>query len=249
MGDALDALRSGSTNSKTVTSTYAGGGVYVGPGTPKQGTMGVELKDETMGITEKLNEFYTWEIGGPKYNAFVAKLRKTGMVSKTGKITPDVAAAYWVEAVNTAARYYSASNGANKITVDNVLNLFAKPPAADAATDPTRQIYKYTDENVKAMINETYQKTYTRDATPEELASLMSPTKAKLETGTLTTTKKVKNPKTGVMENVVTQTPGASTTDVQATLAEQLKQLHPEEADLTARLGFASWLSKNVQGA
>jgi hypothetical protein len=239
----------GNTQPGTSTTSTASGQVYVGPGKPKQGRGELLPQDATMGITEKLNEFYTWKIDGPEYNAFVAKLRKTGMVSKTGKVTPDVAASYWAQAVNTAATYYAASNGVNKITVDNVLNLFAKPPTVDAATDPTRQIYKYTDENVKAMINETYQKTYTRDATPEELASLMSPTKAKLETGTLTTTKKVKNPKTGVVENVVTQTPGASTTDVQAGLEAQLKQLHPEEADLTARLGFASWLSKNVQGA
>lgn len=119
----------------------------------------------------------------------------------------------------------------------------------DAAVLPSRSIYQYSEEDVKSTINESYQAALGRNATDVELDARLEKVRASLTTGTLSTTKKVKNPKTGVLENVTTQTPGASKTDVQATLQGQLEQLHPEEADRTARIDFSSWLSKNVQGA
>ena len=114
---------------------------------------------------------------------------------------------------------------------------------------PTRSIYKYNDEDVDAIINNVYQRRFMRPATPAELEEERTQAKIKLEQGTLTTTKKVKNPITGKLESVVTQEAGPTKEVVEQSIDERIKALNPDEADRTARIGFSSWLSQNVQGA
>jgi hypothetical protein len=114
---------------------------------------------------------------------------------------------------------------------------------------PTRSIYKYNDEDVDAIINSVYQRKLMRPATPAELEEERTQAKIKLEQGTLTTTKKVKNPVTGKLEAVVTQEAGPTKEVVEQSIEERIKALNPDEADRTARIGFSSWLSQNVQGA
>jgi hypothetical protein len=114
---------------------------------------------------------------------------------------------------------------------------------------PTRSIYKYNDEDVDAIINSVYQRKLMRPATPAELEEERTQAKIKLEQGTLTTTKKVKNPVTGKLEAVVTQEAGPTKEVVEQSIEERIKALNPDEADRTARIEFSSWLSQNVQGA
>jgi hypothetical protein len=114
---------------------------------------------------------------------------------------------------------------------------------------PSRSIYKYNDEDVDALINSVYQKRFMRPATPEELARERADAKLKLEEGTVTTSKKVKNPVTGKLEVVVTQDAGPTKEVVAQSIDERIKALNPDEADRTARIEFSSWLSQNVQGA
>jgi hypothetical protein len=114
---------------------------------------------------------------------------------------------------------------------------------------PTRSIYKYNDEDVDAIINNVYQRKLMRPATPAELEEERAQAKIKLEQGTVTTTKKVKNPITGKLEAVVTQEAGPTKEVVEQSIEERIKALNPDEADRTARIEFSSWLSQNVQGA
>jgi hypothetical protein len=119
----------------------------------------------------------------------------------------------------------------------------------DGENLPTRSIYKYNDEDVDAIINSVYQRKLMRPATPAELEEERTQAKIKLEQGTLTTTKKVKNPVTGKLEAVVTQEAGPTKEVVEQSIEERIKALNPDEADRTARIEFSSWLSQNVQGA
>jgi ethanolamine ammonia-lyase large subunit len=70
----------------------------------------------------------------------------------------------------------------------------------------------------------------------------------KLNTGTVTEYKKVKNKKTGKMENVQISTPGLTSEAAQATIEQKLIDLNPDDADRTSRIKFADWLSGSVEG-
>lgn len=114
---------------------------------------------------------------------------------------------------------------------------------------PSRSVYKYSDDDINSLINETYKTALGRTATPEELAARRSAVRPQLEVGTLSTTKEVKNKKTGKLEQVTVQTPGPSKTDVQTSITDELKKLNPDEADLKSRIDFSSWLTQNAAGA
>lgn len=120
---------------------------------------------------------------------------------------------------------------------------------AAAPNLPSRAIYKYSDDDIDGLINETYKTTLGRTATAEELTARRSVVRPQLEVGTLSTTKKVKNAKTGKLEQVTVQTPGPSKTDVQTSITDELKKLNPDEADLKSRIDFSSWLTQNAAGA
>lgn len=120
---------------------------------------------------------------------------------------------------------------------------------AGAENLPSRSIYKYNDEDVDALINNVYQKKLMRPATAAELAEMRDIAKPQLEKGTVTTSKKVKNPVTGKLEVVTTQEAGPTKETVAQSIEERIKALNPDEADRTARIDFSSWLSQNVAGA
>lgn len=119
----------------------------------------------------------------------------------------------------------------------------------EAFKGPSRSIYKYTDEDVDTLIHSVYKEKLMRPATPEELAATRKKTKSQLEIGTLSTTKVQKNPKTGKMEQVTVQEAGPTKEVISQNIGTELEKLNPDEIDRTARIGFSSWLSQNVQGA
>jgi hypothetical protein len=114
---------------------------------------------------------------------------------------------------------------------------------------PSRQIYKYRDEDIDAIINDTYEATVMRKPSPEELEKQRNIARKKLEMGTLSTTKPVKNPKTGKLENVTVQTPGSSTEEIKTDIQTQLEKMNPDEIDRKKRIDFSSWLTQNAAGA
>jgi len=69
---------------------------------------------------------------------------------------------------------------------------------------PSRTITKQDPLVLGEIIDKSYQTKYLRKATAEEKARHIADFKDSIEKGTLTTTKKVKNPKTGKLENVTT---------------------------------------------
>jgi hypothetical protein len=123
-----------------------------------------------------------------------------------------------------------------------------KKEAAPAFTGPSRSIYKYTDDDLDLLIKNVYQEKALRVPTTEELARERAKIRPVLETGTVSTTKFVKNKK-GVMEQVTVQEGGPTKEAVATSIEERLKQQNPDDIDRAARIGFSNWLSQNAAGA
>lgn len=120
---------------------------------------------------------------------------------------------------------------------------------AAAPNYPSRNVYKYTDDDIDLLINNVYQTKLMRVPTEQELADERKKIRPQLEVGTLSTTKNVRNPRTGKMETVTVQEGGPTKEAIATDVGKQLELLNPDEVDRTARINFSDWLSQNVQGA
>jgi uncharacterized protein (UPF0297 family) len=118
-----------------------------------------------------------------------------------------------------------------------------------AANIPTRSIAEQRPEVLENLVDTWYKKVLSRPASKEEKAARLAEMQAEIAQGTVTTSKKVKNPKTGQMETVVQSTPGFSQASSEARITEQLKTLNPDDFDRAKRVEFSSWISQNVAGA
>lgn len=136
----------------------------------------------------------------------------------------------------------------SKIAADYIPGLDDKE--AKKAALPSRQIYQYKKEDIFKVIDDVYQNTLGRTATPQELEARYAPLEKQINQGTLSTTQeKVLNKKTGKYESVTTQTPAYSTESAKTSIEEQLKKLNPDEVDRKKRIDFSSFLSDNMKGA
>jgi hypothetical protein len=114
---------------------------------------------------------------------------------------------------------------------------------------PTRTISEQRPEVLENLVDTWYKRVLSRPASAEEKAARLAEMQAEIAQGTVTTSAKVKNPKTGKLETVVKSTPGFSQASSEARITEQLKALNPDDFDRTKRVEFSSWISQNVAGA
>ena len=140
----------------------------------------------------------------------------------------------------------ASGTGSDLISILNQVYI----PLADSTTEqlPTRTIGQQDPKVLEGIVDDIYQKTLKRNATAQEKASHLAAAQEKIQQGTLTTTKKVKNPKTGQMENVTTVEPSFSQAGFQEDIQSQLKKLNPDDFDRAKRLEFMSWLSSSTVG-
>ena len=122
-------------------------------------------------------------------------------------------------------------------------------PAAPKAPDTTRQVYQYKPEEINALIDDVYTTTLGRPATEQEKQAKFAVLNEQIKQGTTSTSKVVKNPKTGKMETLVTQIPAFSTAAAKTSIEAELKKANPDDFDRKKRIDFAGWLSQNVAGA
>jgi hypothetical protein len=114
---------------------------------------------------------------------------------------------------------------------------------------PTRSISEQRPEVLENLVTSWYKKVLSRPPSAEEKAARLAEMQAEIAQGTVTTSTKVRNPKTGKMETVVKSTPGFSQASSEARITEQLKTLNPDDFDRAKRVEFSSWISQNVAGA
>jgi len=152
----------------------------------------------------------------------------------------------WETLVKTAASIYQGGRGA-KVTPMQLLNDTLKSVRGDEAALPQRTINQLDRDTTFKQIDNWSSDVLMRRLNDNEKESLFSLLKD-LNTGTVTTTKKVRNKK-GVLENVSVTTPGLTESQAQKTIEDKLKELNPDEVDRTKRIEFSSWLSQNMAGA
>lgn len=116
------------------------------------------------------------------------------------------------------------------------------------STLPSRTISKVDPEAFGNVISGIFEKVAMKKGSKEQITALVNEFLPKLEGGTLTEVKKVKNPKTGKLENVTTITPGMSQETAKIDIEKRIKELYPEEVDVATRINFNTWLDKNSRG-
>lgn len=152
---------------------------------------------------------------------------------------------------NLEAYYPELYNSAKSFADLNAKLLADYLPTDSAAKEnfPQRSIPSYDQNAIKSWIDGIYEKNLGRKATAQELQDRFDEVKPLLEYGTLTTTSKKYNPATGKTEIVTKTDTGFNQAAEEKTIEEKLKLLNPDDYDRQQRIGFADWLSKNVQGA
>lgn len=189
----------------------------------------------------------------PKQRLEVAKLLKAARYVKTAssKYNKDLGDAYIQ--VNQELAVESARSGRPQLTLREFLLENQQPASGTTPSLPSRNIYQYTEADKIQMLNEVSQTLRGQDITPEDQSAkwykdLKKSLDNMISTGTLSTTKKVKNPKTGQLEVQTVQTPGFSKEQIAATAEKAIRKATPEEVARKERVDFTGWLFQTLGG-
>ena len=130
---------------------------------------------------------------------------------------------------------------------------YQEPTGTGGPSAPSRNIYQYTEADKVAMLNEVSQSLRGQDITDADKSAkwykdLKKSLDNMISTGTLSTTKKVKNPKTGQLEVQTVQTPGFSKEQIAATAEKAIRKASPEEVARKERVDFTGWLFNTLGG-
>jgi len=198
--------------------------------------------DQTMSITEAKRLYLTDEALRNKWNT---TLRKKGMDTSAPGFQSN-ARALWYRSVDGASDWYATSNGKQKVTPEQYANWYLggqkKAPAL-----PTRQVYQVTEDEIAADIDEIMLKKAGRTIQDSDkqmgwYQDLVKGISKLYSEGIVTTVKEVKNPKTGKMEKVVTQTPGFSKEQIEKKITSAVEAADPESVARKQRIDNTKWL-------
>jgi hypothetical protein len=194
---------------------------------------------------ELLNKFFAWT--PEEINTFDSKIKGLRIVDPSKPVDPDMRKSIYTGAVARASQFYALTNGQNKDggSLEGTLLAYKGQFSSNEAPNlPDRRIQQIPDATLNAIIDRVSQAKLQRDINdPTQRASLLKKIKAQLAEGTVTTTKKVKNPKTGKIENV-TVSSGMSPEDIQIQLGEDLEKSNAQDYELAKTLEFNSILSR-----
>lgn len=215
--------------------------VYVGVKEYSVPRSGKKYADKTVSVTDKINEFYNWTPA--QYNDFISKLRKNNYLSKNESIDPGQASVLWNTFVSEAAKYYSATGGKKKLTVDNIITLYARD-RVETEELPTQTITQYAPEYLDKLVDGIFLQYVGRTATDEEKKAKLKELNDMIAKGTTTTTKRVGG------KNVVTSTPGFSGELAEIKISEELKTDTSTSAEYERRKAFefSNALNKIMSG-
>jgi len=187
---------------------------------------------------------------------FLESLTKPQM-SKLGKLLKEMG--YTVRANKEGIKYLFAtapelqeilktSNNSYSKLIENIQKDRLVFDDEEKEVLPTRTITEQDPNVIKSIIDKIYLKEGMRRATPEEKQKIFEEIKKDIAEGTLTTTKKVKNPKTGKMENVTTVKSAFSQGKFEAGLEEKFRKENPKDFDTAKRIEFSNFLNQRVYG-
>lgn len=140
----------------------------------------------------------------------------------------------------------TSKGGTGSTLINELSSMYIPIGSSEEPNLPTRTITMQDPVILGEIVDSAYQSRYMRNATPEEKAKHIKNFEEDINSGTLTTTKKVKNKKTGKMENVVTVKSNFSQAKAKTELEESLKNLNPDEFDRTKRIQFSNFIMQNT---
>jgi hypothetical protein len=194
---------------------------------------------------ELLNKFFRWS--PEEVNAFDRQLKSLSIVDPSKNVDPDFRKSIYTDAVARASQFYALSDGTNKDSgsLEGTLNAYKGQFSSSQAPNlPDRRVQNLPDSTINAIIDNISQVKLKRDINdPVQRAELLKKIKAQLAEGTVTTNKKVKNPKTGKLENVSVSS-GMNLEDIQIQIGKELETSNAQDYELSKRLEFHSELDK-----
>lgn len=169
----------------------------------------------------------------------------------TSKYTKNLADAFIKASQDFAVE--ATRTGRPELTIRDFLTENYQAPSGTAPSLPSRSIYQYTEADKIAMLNEVSQTLRGQDITTEDQSAkwykdLKKSLDNMIKAGTLSTTKKVKNPQTGQLEVQTVQTPGFSKEQIAATAEKAIRKATPEEVARKERVDFTGWLFQTLGG-
>lgn len=190
----------------------------------------------------------------PKDRLALSKLLKdAGYIrtasSKYNKALADAFTVAKMEAATEAQRTGRPTLTIRDFLIENV----QVPKGAGAPNLPSRSVYQYTEADRIKMIDDVSQTLRGQGITDADKSAkwykdLKKSIDNMIATGTVSTTKKVKNPKTGVLEVQTVSTPGFSQEQVAATAEQAIRKATPEEVARKERVDFTSWMFSALGG-
>lgn len=200
---------------------------------------GKQYGDETLSIAQAKARYLTDAQLREKWNT---TLRKNGFGTD-----PIQARALWDISVAGASDWYATSNGQQKITPEQYLGWYSSGKKKKGPALPTRQVYQVTEDEIDADIDEFLQKRAGRTLQDSDrnmgwYQDLVKSVSKLYSEGIVTTVKEVKNPKTGKMEKVVTQTPGFSKEQIAKEITSTIEAEDPASVQRKQRIDNTKWL-------
>ena len=206
---------------------------------------GKQYGDETLSIAQAKAKYLTDAQLREKWNT---TLRKNGFGTD-----PLQARALWEISIAGASDWYATSNGQQKITPEQYLTWYAGGKKKKGSALPTRQVYQVTEDEIAADIDEIMLKRAGRaiqdsDKQADWYQDLVKGISKLYSEGIVTSVKEVKNPKTGKMEKVVTQTPGFSKEQIAQKITSTVEAADPVSVERKKNLEFANWAFERMGG-
>ena len=191
----------------------------------------------------------------PKDRLALSKLLKDAGYIRTAssKYNKKLADAYILASQDFATE--AARTGRPALTIRQFLVENVQAPTGTGAGPnlPSRSIYQYTEADRVKMLDEVSQTLRGQGITEEDKSAkwykdLKKSVDNMIATGTVSTSKKVRNPKTGQLEVQTVSTPGFSQEQV-ATVAEKaIRKAAPEDVARQERVGFTNWMFSALGG-
>jgi hypothetical protein len=191
----------------------------------------------------------------PKDRLALSKLLKDARYLRTAssKYSKNLADAYILASQDFATE--AARTGRPALTIREFLIENQQPATGTGAGPslPSRSIYQYTEADKIEMLNEVSQTLRGQDITNEDKSAkwykdLKKSLDNMISTGTVSTTKKVKNPKTGQLEVQTVSTPGFSKEQIAVTAEKAIRKATPEDVARKERVDFTGWLFDTLGG-
>jgi hypothetical protein len=207
------------------------------PVTINVGTAGAQTPNYNVGLLESLSR--------EQLSIIARMLKKMGYTVKAnpGSIKNLFMTEPELEAIvgNVTSR-----GGTGSTLINELSSMYIPIGSSEEPNLPTRTITEQDPKVLGDIVDKVYLAQGKRRATAEEKQKIINDIQEDIRQGTLTTTKKVKNPKTGKMENVTTVKSAFSQSKFEAGLEENFQKLNPKDFDLAKRIDFNKWLFDNM---